>query len=82
MAKTAPWKTVMSVRKKKNGEGTTILVTDDVTLKKGTYLVVEDPRKSLDGAVERGNLDADKAEEYKARIPDYVLFDVKLPPRE
>lgn len=44
----------------------------------GLYLNVQNPRTSLDEAVQMGHLTADVAETMKAKIPDYVLFELIL----
>jgi len=71
------WKTIGSLRKSKKG-GLYIKVTAPVTLTAEDNLQLVDPRKSLDNAVASGRMSAEKAEEIKAKIPDYVKYDVAL----
>ena len=73
------WKKVGSVRKSKEGK-TYIKIDADVTLKKGSMLQVQDPRRKLDEAVAAGRMTAERAEEIKAKIPDYIKQELVLPP--
>ena len=57
-----------------------IEVQEDVVLKKGQFLQVRDPRTSLEGAVASGKMSAEKAQEITAKIPDFVKFELILPP--
>lgn len=59
-----------------------IKIGNDVILKKGDIIRIQDPRKSLDAAVKAGRMDASKAAEYKKNIPDFVLKELVLPPRK
>ena len=53
-----------------------IKVAADVALKKDSALQIQDPRKKLDEAVTAGRMDAEKADALKAKIPDYIRYDV------
>lgn len=73
MAKT--FTKVGSLRKSQKG-GLYIKLDADVSLKAGESLTLQDPRKSLDSAVAAGRMNETKAEEIKAKIPEYVKYDV------
>lgn len=73
------WTKVGSLRKGKSG-GNYIKVDTDVNLKKGQTLSLQDPRKSLENAVANGRMDEAKAEALKAKIPEYIKYDVVLVP--
>lgn len=73
------WRKIGSMRKSKTG-GTYIKIDEDVTLSKDAVIQVQDPRKKLDEAVESGRLTSEKAEAIRAKIPDYILRDLVLPP--
>lgn len=79
MANNKEWKKVGSLRKSQKGDNY-IKIDDDVTLKKGAALQLKDPRKSLDQAVENGRMSAENAAERKAKIPDYIRYELILPP--
>lgn len=59
--------TVGQVQTKKSGDGVTVKITNDVTLKKGQYLTVRDPRQRK--GITQEQLD---------RIPDYVKHELTL----
>lgn len=69
------WKKLGSLRKSQKGS-LYIKIDEDVTLTKGMSLQLKDPRKSLDAAVENGKMSSEKAEEIKAKIPDYIRYEV------
>jgi len=71
------WKNVGSLRKSQKG-GLYIKLTADLNLKTGSTLQLQDPRKSLDSAVAAGRMSEEKAEEIKAKIPEYVKYDIAL----
>lgn len=71
------WKKLGSLRKSQKG-GLYIKMDEDVTLKKGQSIQLTDPRKSLDKAVEAGRMSGEKAEGIKAKIPDYIRYDLHL----
>jgi hypothetical protein len=77
----ANWEKIGSVRRGKTGNNY-IKIDNDVTLKAGRIVQIQDPRKRLDEMVAKGKMDADKAEEYKEKIPDYILKELVLPPEE
>lgn len=71
----ATWTKVGTLRKSKKG-GFYIKLDADVTLKKDEVLNVQDPRKKLDESVEAGRLTEAKAEEIRAKIPDYIRQEI------
>lgn len=73
------WPEVGSLLKSKAG-GLYIKFKEDVTIKAGSTLMLQNPRTRLDEAVAAGRMDAEKAEEIKAKIPEYVKYNVILPP--
>lgn len=64
---------------KKEGE-LYIKMKEDVSLKTGQTLQIRDPRKSLEEAVNAGRLSEDKAETILSKIPDFVRYELILPP--
>lgn len=73
----AKWTKVGSLRKSQKG-GLYIKVDTDANLKKGDALQLKDPRKGLDEAVANGRMSQEKADELKAKIPDYIRYEVTL----
>lgn len=73
----AKWNKVGSLRRSQKGS-LYIKLDADVNLKKGQSLQLTDPRKSLDQAVAAGRMSADRAEEIKEKIPDYVRYDISV----
>lgn len=73
------WKKLGSLRKSQKG-GLYIKLDEDISLKKGQSVQLKDPRKSLDQAVEAGRMSSEKAEEMKAKIPEYIRYDLILAP--
>lgn len=67
-------KTVGVIYKKANGQAESIYVKEDITLKKGDYLNLENEKTqlaSIERAVSEGKLKEDYAEERKASITEY-----------
>lgn len=73
------WTKLGTLRKSQKGS-LYIKLDADVNLKKGQAITLKDPRKSLDAAVEAGRMAADKAEGIKAKIPDYIKYELLLGP--
>lgn len=71
------WNKIGSLRKSKEGK-LYIKVDGNVSLEKDMVLSLQDPRKSLEASVAAGRLDAEKAETMKAKIPEYIRYDVFL----
>lgn len=77
------WTKVGSLRKSKHNGAFYIQVDGDVSLKKGTTLSVQDPRKKLQESVEAGRLTQERADEMLAKIPEYIRYEIFVtPPRE
>lgn len=76
MAK-SKWTKVGALKKSKAGN-LYISVDETVTLTKGASLQLRDPRKSYQAAADAGRMDADKAAEAIAKIPDFIRYDVML----
>lgn len=74
-----PWKKVGTMRKNDKGN-TYIKIDEDITLPKGTVLQVQDPRKKLDEAVKANRMSEEKAEEIRAKIPEWLIREIVLPP--
>lgn len=79
------WVTVGTMSLKKPKEGSSkkeynFLVKEDITLKKGQYLTVQDPRETVKRLLEKGILTEEQAEERLAKIPDWVRFEFVLAP--
>lgn len=75
------WKTVGSVRKNEKGNFY-LKVTEGITLSKDDVLQLQDPRKKLKESVAAGRLTEERAEELANKIPEYVKYDVVLPPKK
>lgn len=73
------WLNVGSLRKSQKGEFY-IKINENVSLNKGDVIQVQDPRKKLKDSVTAGRLSEEKAAEYAAKIPEYVRYDLVLPP--
>lgn len=71
----ATWTKVGTLRKSKAG-GLYIKVEGDVALKKDSSLSLQDPRKKLDASVAAGRMTADEAEARKAKVPEYIKYEV------
>lgn len=71
----AKWTKVGTLRKSKAG-GLYIKVEGDVTLKKDSSLNLQDPRKKIDQAVAAGRMSADEGEGRKAKVPEYIKYEV------
>jgi hypothetical protein len=80
-AKSGGWPKVGSLRKSK--EGKLYLKFDaGVSVAEGGVLSLQDPRKRLDSLVESGKMSEEKAEELKAKIPEYIRYEVFQPPSD
>lgn len=73
------WKQVGSVRKSDKG-AFYLKVTENVTLTKDTVLQLQDPRKRVDEFVAKGFISEEQGAERKAKIPEYIKYDLVLPP--
>ena len=75
------WKKLGSVRKGKNG-GNYIKLDGPVNLLADDVIQLQDPRKKLQESAAAGRITEEQAAEWSAKIPDYVRFDLVLPPRK
>jgi hypothetical protein len=74
-----------SVKKQKEGQDPkkkeySFLVKNDVILKAGTYLSVQDPREQVKFFFEKGYITQEQYNERISKIPDFVKFEFSLPP--
>lgn len=81
------WLTVGTMSLKKPKEGSSkkeynFLVKEDITLKKGQYLTVQDPRETIKILLAKGFITEEQAQERLAKIPDWVKFDFVLSPQK
>lgn len=75
------WLQIGSVRKGKTGSNY-IKIDKEITLKAGTILQIQDPRKKIQEWIESGKLDEDKGMERLEKIPEYILKEIILPPEK
>jgi hypothetical protein len=75
------WKKIGSLRKSEKG-GLYLKLDEDITLNAGDNVLLQDPRKSLDMAVEAGRMNLEKAEEIKGKLPVWLKYDLVLPPKK
>lgn len=75
------WKRLGSVRKGKTGNHY-IKISENVTLSKDDVIQLQDPRKKLNESVASGRITEEKAAEWLAKIPDYIRFELVLPPKK
>ena len=73
------WKQIGSINESKKGKFY-IRLTEEVSLGPDTNVMLQDPRTELDASVEAGRISAEKAEEIKAKIPSFVIYNLVLPP--
>lgn len=71
------WNKVGSLRKSQKG-GLYIKFDKGVTVAANGSLMLSNPRESLDTAVANNKMSEEKAAEIKAKIPDYIKYDVFL----
>lgn len=74
------WLKVGQILTKKDGNGYNVKIDADVTLKKGTYLQVTKPQDEIQRLVANGIITEEQGEERLAKIPDFVKFNLILPP--
>lgn len=53
-----------------------IKIDSDVALTKGDVLFLNRPQDEIDNAVERGKLTQEQADAKKAKVPDFVRFNI------
>jgi hypothetical protein len=81
MSSNTAWTKVGSLRKGKNGN-LYIKVDNDVALKMGDALSLQDPRKKIDAAVEAKKFTEEEGETKKAKIPEFIKYDVFVIPEK
>lgn len=72
-----------SVLKKKDGNGFYIKIDQDVTLKAGQFVNVDDPRKLPDILLGLGKITEEvhgRMVEQAAKIPEFVKFELSVSP--
>lgn len=74
------WKKLGSVRKGKNG-GNYIKLDGPVTLGPDDVIQLQDPRKKLTESAAAGRITEEQAAEWAAKIPDYIRYELVLPPK-
>lgn len=75
------WLKVGAVRKADSGAHY-IKVFEAVSLKKDDVLQLQNPRTKLKESVAAGRLSEEEAEKRLAALPEYLVYDVVLPPRK
>lgn len=55
-----------------------IKIESDLTLVKGDALFLNKPQAEIDLAVERGKLTKEQGEAKKAKVPDFVIYNIIL----
>lgn len=73
----AKWTKVGEIQKAPSGK-LKVKIAADVSLKKGKYLELIDPRASLDNLLKQNKITEEKYEERKAFIKDWYKYDVFL----
>lgn len=79
------WRNVGSVRRgknKPNGEKGGLYMKVDGDIKAGETVQLQDPRKKIAASVAAGRLAQDKAEAMLAKLPDYILYDLVVAPKQ
>lgn len=79
MSKKSEWKKIGSIRKSEKGD-LYIKIDDAVSLTKGSVMQIQDPRKRIAEAKERGKLSAEVADEMLSKVPDFIRYEIVLPP--
>ena len=77
------WTKLGTLRKAKDSSKDNYIVIDkgvNLNLTENMILSVQDPRKKLDKSVAAGRLTQEKADEIKAKIPDYIIREIYLAP--
>ena len=75
------WQTVGSLRKGKNGK-LYIKVTEGIVLKKDAVLQLRDPRQNIKDGIAAGRLTEEKGAKLLETLPEFVKYDVILPPQD
>lgn len=77
MSNNNKWRAVGSLRKGKTGN---LYLKIDGDIKTGEVVQLQDPRKKIAAAVEAGRMTQDEADTRLAKIPDYIKYDLTIPP--
>ena len=78
-AKKASWKPVGEILTSKAGK-LYVKFKDDFTAAANSTLMIQDPRVSLEEAVNAGRMTEEQATERMAKIPDFVRYSLIKPP--
>lgn len=81
------WQKIGTIRKgKAKPDGTPgnlyISIASDVTLTKGDNVRIEDPRESIKASIAAGRLTEERGQEMLAKVPDYIRYELVLPPKK
>lgn len=79
MSEKVKWLTVGTIRKNDGGK-LYIKVDQAVTLPAGTVLMLQKPEEAIKRLQSMGFLDEEKAAARLATIPEYIKYNVVLPP--
>lgn len=75
------WLKVGAVRKGKEGNHY-IKIFEAVALQKDDVLQLQNPRTKLKDSVAAGRLTEEQAQAHLEKLPEYLVYDVVLPPRK
>jgi hypothetical protein len=74
------WETVGSMRQKDESKGGGYYLKVEKDIPAGSFIQLQRPADKINKLVELGHLTQEQAEERLAKIPDFVKFDLVLPP--
>lgn len=80
-AKKNPWRPVGEILTSKAGK-LYVKIKEDITLEANSTLMIQDPRVSLEEAVNAGRMTEEQATERLAKIPDFVRYQLIKPPEK
>jgi hypothetical protein len=75
----SPWKPVGEILKSKAGK-LYVKFKEDFTVEAGSTLMIQDPRVNIQEGVTAGRMTEEQAEERLAKIPEFVRYNLILPP--
>lgn len=64
------------LKSKNNNNGFYIKIDQDVSLKKGDYVTVKNPRETVEELLSKGVLTEEQAQERLQKIPDWVKYEL------
>lgn len=64
------------LKSKNNNSGFYIKIDQDVSLKKGDYVTVKNPRETVEELLSKGVLTEEQAQERLQKIPDWVKYEL------